>query len=161
MRGRLVGRTGFVMLGLGVLIGAISSALPGDVAFVPECVALWTAVLLIAIVVVYLVLARQIWLWLRWRSVAISIPLLFVAAFPATPLVEDLTAQLRPPPSEGFMYRGGFGICGTYVVSASTMTERNERLYVLERHCIPDGLEERTTYVRNGRSILMRKALER
>ena len=157
MRRPLVGTTERVMLGLGLLICAIPATLPRDLAFVPEYVALWNAALLISIVVVFGVVARQTWLWFRWWSIAISIALLFVAAFPAALVAEDLIAQLEPEPSEGFMYRGGFGICGTYVVSTSTHTERNERLYVLERHCVPDGLEESTTYVRKGASILMRK----
>jgi hypothetical protein len=55
------------------------------------------------------------------------------------------------------MYRGGFGVCGTLVVGSAVLAEQNERLYVLETHCIPDGLEERVTYVRKGKSILMRK----
>lgn len=72
-------------------------------------------------------------------------------------IAEDLVAQMKPQPSEGFMYRGGFGVCGTLVVSSSALAERNERLYVLETHCIPDGLEERVTYVRKGNSFLMCK----
>jgi hypothetical protein len=132
-------------------------ALSGTLAVVPEYIAFCNALLLIAALVVLVVLARHAWLWLRWWSIPIDVVLLGLALLPVGLVAEDLLWQLQPAPSEGFLYRGGFGLCGTYVVGATQNLESGDRSYVLQEYCIPDGPERRTTYIRSGASPFMRK----
>lgn len=134
-----------------------NNALPEGIAVVPEYIAFRNALLLIAALVILVVLARQAWLWLRWWSIPIDVILLGLALLPVGLVAEDLLWQLQPAPSEGFLYHGGFGLCGTHVAHATQNLGSGDRSYVLQQYCVPGGPERRTTYIRNGSSPFMRK----
>jgi hypothetical protein len=71
----------------------VSVALPDDVALVPEYVVVGNALILLSIAVGFLVVAREAWLWSRWRSVPISAVLFALACVPAAFVGEDLIAR--------------------------------------------------------------------
>jgi hypothetical protein len=139
-----------------VVIWLIALCVPANLALVPEYVTRANFVLLLSAVLVLLIASRQLWLWWRWWSIPVDIALLGTAIFPLSMVGNDVIEQLQPPPSEGFMYSGGF-LCSTHVDRVSQKPDSQERLYVLVEHCIPDGPVSRVTYVRNGTNLFMRR----
>jgi hypothetical protein len=132
-----------------------TAALPAGIAVVPEYVPVHNMLLLITALSAFTVLVRFTWHWIRWWSIPIDVVVLGLALLPLGLIGEDLISQLQPAPSEGFFYRGGFGICSTHVGSTSQMQDPGMRLYVLQEYCVPDGAERRTEYVRHGASPFM------
>lgn len=153
----LVSKLELMALGSSMALWVGANALPEDVAIVPEYIAFWNALLLTAALVILAVIARQLWLWLRWRSIAIDLILVVLASLPVTLITEDFRTQVQPAPSEGFLYRGGFGVCGTYVISTDRNLQSGASSYVLQESCIPDGAERHRTYIRTGASPFMRR----
>jgi hypothetical protein len=144
-----------IALSVSIALWVASIALPQGIAVVPEYIALHNSLLLLTALTTFTILIRQAWIRLRWWAIPISVVLLGLALLPLGFVAEDLLGQLRPAPSEGFMYRGGFGICSTHVVSTSGMRDPEARMYVLQDLCIPDGPGERRAYVRRGASPFM------
>ena len=150
-RKRIVSWPELVILGYVFTIWIASAARPAGLLVAPEYVAARDALLAISLVAVYFIVARQMWLWLLWWSVPISVVLLWFLVLPASLIARDLIAQLRSPPSEeAFIYSRGIK-CNTIARNAST-TASGDRVYVLER-C--GGL--RWTYLRRDESIFMRR----
>ena len=152
---RRLTRVEWVALGASIAFWIASAALPEGIAVVPEYVTLHNILLLSTALVAFAVPARHMWRWLRWWSIAIDVVVPGLTLLPLGLIAEDLISQLQPAPSEGFFYRGGFGICGTHVASKSQMRGPGIRVYVLQEYCVPDGAERRAEYVRHGASPLM------
>ena len=145
----------WIALGASIALWVATVELPEAIAVVPEYMALHNALLLITAVVVFTILARHTWRRLRWWSIPLTVVALGVALLPLGIKVEELIAQLRPAPSEGFLYRSGLGICSTHVVNTARMQDRGTRLYILQEHCVPDGHGRRKEYIRRGASPFM------
>lgn len=101
--------------------------------------------------------ARWLWRWIRWWSLPISLAVTLVAVVIAVSSTDDLLTRMRQPPEEGVYYSGSF-VCSTSLKSVFRNARTNDdRIYVLQRSCIPDGPEDRTFYKRHGSSPLMRQ----
>jgi hypothetical protein len=134
-----------------------SNTLPEGVAVAPEYVTFHNALLLIAVVAAFTIVVRQVWLRLRWWSIPIDVVLLGLMLLPIGLVLETFLSQLRPPSEEGFLYRGGLGLCSTHVAGTSLNRKSGQQLYVLQQYCVPDGPEKRTTYSRKGASPFMHR----
>lgn len=130
---------------------------PDGIAVVPEYVAVGNAILLLATAAMVMVVVRRLWLWLLWWSLPLSFLVLSAAILPSLPVADDLAAQLSPAPRQGFTYSAVIGACGTFVTRTVESPVTDQRFYVLEQHCFPDGVEHTDVYVRQGASVLMRR----
>jgi hypothetical protein len=149
-RKRIVSWPELVIIGCVLAIWTAFYARPVRLLIVPEYVAARDLLLACSMVVVCVIVARQVWLWLRWWSVPISLVLFCLTVLPASLIVRNRIALPQVPPSgEGVIYSRGIK-CNTIARNVSR-TASGDRHYRLERSCGGPS----ATYLRRGESIFM------
>jgi hypothetical protein len=149
-RKRIVSWPELVIIGCILAIWIAFYAKPVGLLIVPEYVVAKDLLLACSMVIVCVIVVRQVWLWLRWWSVPISVVLFWLTALPASLIVRDRIALPQVPPSgEGFIYSRGIK-CNT-IARNTSRTASGDRHYELERSC--GGRS--ATYLRQGESIFM------
>ena len=157
MRPRVIATLEYLLVALSCGVWAALLLLPESWAVVPEYMVACNVALIVAALVILAAAIRRIWARLGRRSLPVAAVLLFIACLLTAGPIEDLEYQLREASSEGFYYGGGW-LCSTHVDNIAAGPAGNDRVYVLQDYCVPDGPQGAPrAYLRRGDSPLMQR----
>jgi hypothetical protein len=153
---RIVARVEWGALALSGLVCTGVIFTPSGWAVVPEWIVAVELTFALSTLTVAVLCSRRLWLWIGRRSLAITFVPNVVAALLVGSTGDEIVLRLRSSPSEGFLYSSGW-MCSTNVDGVFLSAGTNDRVYVLQDYCIPDGPEGVRVYRRHGSSLLMQE----